>query len=39
MIFIADTPALTGDLGPQIPMFPMDPMLALSSCRYPRTRC
>ena len=29
MIFIADTPALTVDLGPQTPMFPMDPMLAL----------
>lgn len=29
MIFIADTPALINDLGPQTPMFPMDPMLAL----------
>ncbi|MDN3450342.1 NtaA/DmoA family FMN-dependent monooxygenase [Planococcus sp. APC 3906] len=29
MIFIADTPALTVDLGPQTPSFPMDPMLAL----------
>lgn len=29
MIFIADTPALTMDLGPQTPGFPMDPMLAL----------
>ncbi|MFS0868598.1 NtaA/DmoA family FMN-dependent monooxygenase [Paenibacillus xylanilyticus] len=29
MIFIADTPALTVNLGPQTPMFPMDPMLAL----------
>ncbi|SFB02898.1 FMN-dependent oxidoreductase, nitrilotriacetate monooxygenase family [Cohnella sp. OV330] len=29
MIFIADTPALTNDLGPQTPMAPMDPMLAL----------
>ncbi|WP_340017224.1 NtaA/DmoA family FMN-dependent monooxygenase [Paenibacillus sp. FSL K6-1318] len=29
MIFIADTPALTVKLGPQTPMFPMDPMLAL----------
>jgi hypothetical protein len=29
MIFIADTPALTVDLGPQTPMFPMDPVLAL----------
>lgn len=29
MIFIADTPALYNDLGPQTPMFPMDPMLAL----------
>lgn len=29
MIFIADTPGLYNDLGPQTPMFPMDPMLAL----------
>ncbi|WP_242035226.1 NtaA/DmoA family FMN-dependent monooxygenase [Mesobacillus harenae] len=29
MIFIADTPALTVDLGPHTPSFPMDPMLAL----------
>jgi len=29
MIFIADTPALINDLGPQTPMFPMDPMVAL----------
>ena len=29
MIFIADSPALTANLGPQSPMFPMDPMLAL----------
>ncbi|OMF65426.1 NtaA/DmoA family FMN-dependent monooxygenase [Paenibacillus sp. FSL R5-0766] len=29
MIFIADTPALSNNLGPQTPMFPMDPMLAL----------
>jgi hypothetical protein len=28
MIFIADTPVLTVDLGPQIPMSPMNPMLA-----------
>ncbi|MFP5165766.1 hypothetical protein PQS30_02050 [Bacillus licheniformis] len=34
MIFIADTPELTVDLGPQIPLFPMDPMLALRSCWY-----
>jgi len=29
MIFIADTPVLNNDLGPQTPGFPMDPMLAL----------
>lgn len=29
MIFIADTPVLDVDLGPQTPGFPMDPMLAL----------
>ncbi|MGG7619331.1 NtaA/DmoA family FMN-dependent monooxygenase [Bacillus coreaensis] len=29
MIFIADTPGLYNDLGPQTPMFHMDPMLAL----------
>jgi len=29
MIFIADTPVLDVDLGPQTPSYPMDPMLAL----------
>lgn len=29
MIFIADTPVLSNNLGSQTPMFPMDPMLAL----------
>ncbi|SFF03988.1 FMN-dependent oxidoreductase, nitrilotriacetate monooxygenase family [Paenibacillus algorifonticola] len=29
MIFIAVTPVLSSNLGPQTPMFPMDPMLAL----------
>ncbi|WP_339233922.1 NtaA/DmoA family FMN-dependent monooxygenase [Paenibacillus sp. FSL R5-0517] len=29
MIFIADTPSLTVNLGPQTPAFPMDPTLAL----------
>jgi len=29
MIFIADTPALMNDLGPQTPAFPMDPLLTL----------
>ena len=28
MIFIADTPVLNNDLGPQTPNFPMDPLLA-----------
>jgi alkanesulfonate monooxygenase SsuD/methylene tetrahydromethanopterin reductase-like flavin-dependent oxidoreductase (luciferase family) len=29
MMFIADSPALTVNSGPQTPIFPMDPMLAL----------
>lgn len=29
MIFIADTPALSNDLGAHSPMYPMDPMLSL----------